>query len=179
MGDIEIVCQPKLDIDAPDSLSAVDGLIESLIPSEGSPFASGPDSGLRWPRKTDGKRANGTRYKRLIWVGSSGPIERMPVDFFCVIPPASWGAILAIRTGPAEFSRGLVTKCGHGARSPTAGSSETVPIYVAGERLDTPEEADYFAALGLPCWCARGTDGGAARGIPGRHVAGRQGLTGI
>ncbi len=53
------------------------------------------------------------------WVGREGNLERVPVDPCCVLPPAEWGAIPAIRTGRWQFSRGLVVKRKFGeAKSP-------------------------------------------------------------
>jgi DNA polymerase/3'-5' exonuclease PolX len=166
VGDIEIVCQPKLTIDGPESLSAIDTLIDQLVPGDQKGtlnFEQGPDSGLRWNSK---RKANGSRYKRLIWVGRSDPVERIPVDLFCVLPPASWGAQLAIRTGPWEFSKGIVTKRSQGGAMPEHLEQRHGTLWnysgvvVSGEdrwkaqplNLRCPDEETYFAALGLPCW---------------------------
>ena len=133
----------------------MDRHVEWLIPppkgtlafdnGEGMP----PDSGLRWNLRN---RANGPRYKRLIWIGRSGPLERMPVDLFCVLPPASWGALLAIRTGPAEFGRGLVTKRSQGGAMPDELQQREGALWGPLGKIETPEEEDYFAALGLSYW---------------------------
>ena len=47
--------------------------------------------------------ADGPKYKRL-WATKAG----LQVDLFIVRPPAEFGPIFAIRTGPAEFSQDLV-----------------------------------------------------------------------
>ena len=46
----------------------------------------------------------------------------LPVDLFIVHPPAEWGVIFALRTGPGDWNVRLVIAC--------------------------PEEADFFRALG-------------------------------
>lgn len=69
-------------------------------------------------------------------------------DLFLVWPPAQWGSILAIRTGPAELGKAAVTRMralgyvhvdGHVERADTR---EVVP---------TPTEEDFFRVAGLPC----------------------------
>jgi DNA polymerase/3'-5' exonuclease PolX len=58
-----------------------------------------------WEPRLDktGRQAIGSRYKRLT-------VHGVAVDLFSVLPPASWGVIFAIRTGPEAFSRRLVTQ---------------------------------------------------------------------
>lgn len=125
VGDIEIVAEPR-------------ATTSDLF---GTP---GPD--------LDAIRAVALGWGRLL---RNGPrfiqVERpdgLHIDLFLVHPPAEWGSILAIRTGPAELSkhavqqlrrRGLVHRDGHIERER------------GGGRIPTPEEADFFAAAGLPC----------------------------
>lgn len=157
VGDIEIVCQPKLGDGSSPNVSAVDDRVEQLVPLSGNLFGGlsggdkSPDSGLRFNTENP---ANGSRYKRLIWTGGPGGVPRMKVDLFCVLPPASWGSLLAIRTGPGDFSRGLVTKRRHGGAMPDGLRQGDGALWDHEhcEKIETPEEADFFAALGLPCW---------------------------
>jgi DNA polymerase/3'-5' exonuclease PolX len=84
----------------------------------------------------------GPSFKALVCLG-------MPVDLFVVRPPATWGCIFALRTGPGDWNTRLVMDCKAigrrvegGQVQRWAGSSwATVP---------TPEETDFFAALGQP-----------------------------
>lgn len=70
---------------------------------------------------------------------------RPQIDLFAVTPPAQWGAILAIRTGPAEYSKGLVTALlRHGMRCQDGAVRE------AGKIVPTPEELDFFRVCGVP-----------------------------
>lgn len=88
------------------------------------------------------------------------------VDTFIVHPPAEWGTILAIRTGPAELGRLAVTRMrangvrcvdGHLVRG---AKNEPVP---------TPTEAEFFEAAGLPCLPPRERDTYRTRiGLPER-----------
>lgn len=74
----------------------------------------------------------------------------MPVDLFNVRPPAEWGAIFAIRTGPAEYSQALVTRVqSRGYRCHEGRLISTLPSTV-GEARPTPEEKDFIEACGFP-----------------------------
>jgi DNA polymerase/3'-5' exonuclease PolX len=126
--DIEIVAAPHPGLDLfGESWSAqtpLDAYAESLR-SEGA-----------WTKR----HAWGDRYKAFDYQG-------VPVDLFIVRPPAQWGVILAIRTGPADFSKRLVTRaleCGMhvdgGALLDDSGSAVLHPEVVTEEMV--------FAALG-------------------------------
>lgn len=92
----------------------------------------------------------GPKHKRLIYAGC-------PVDLF-VTTEAQWGVILAIRTGPADFSHALVSP--PHVRLPSGQPGLLPEMYrvregwliyrVSGERIPTPTEEDVFAALGIP-----------------------------
>lgn len=76
--------------------------------------------------------------------------EDCPVDIFCVLPPAQWGAIFAIRTGPAEYSKWLVTRAlGLGLQCQNGRLIYQDGTPFAGSERATPEEEDFFGALGL------------------------------
>lgn len=69
------------------------------------------------------------------------------VDLFVVRPPATWGAIFAIRTGNASFSKALVVR----ARMNGVAVEEGRAVELRTQRvLDTPEERDFFDAIGVP-----------------------------
>lgn len=74
------------------------------------------------------------------------------VDLFIVRPPAQWGALLAIRTGPQDFSNLCVTsRFEGGALSPVMVQLDGY-LSVGGRTLLTPTEAAWFEAIGVPCW---------------------------
>lgn len=79
----------------------------------------------------------------------AGELEGVAIDVFCVLPPAQWGCILAIRTGPAQYSRHLVTI----AKRRKTPCVDGRLVRSAGGEILTPEEEDFFAALGLD-WVA-------------------------
>jgi len=90
---------------------------------------------------------DGEKMKTFIVTTDFGSIK---LDLFIVTPPAQFGVIQIIRTGPAEFSKRLVTAQPHGLlprgfkfkdgalRADTAGI------------LKTLDERDVFDALGIP-----------------------------
>jgi DNA polymerase/3'-5' exonuclease PolX len=100
-----------------------------------------------------------------------------PVDLFQVIEPRQWGVIYAIRTGPGDFNRLLVTSRRWGGGCPldrkVAGgrvwfidpgredltrmpATRFARLAERGEiearMIPTPEEEDFFRVLDVPCW---------------------------
>lgn len=84
-----------------------------------------------------GKR-DGASYKALEFRG-------LPVDLFIVRPPADWGVIFTIRTGPADWSHRLVTDCQRFLRRVEGGR-----LYRSGQYVPCPTERDFFTAIGQP-----------------------------
>lgn len=143
--DIELVAIPRgvpTDLfgePAIDSTNDLERAIERLVDARR----------LRARATADGRLRLGQRFKAL-----EAMRARIPVDLFIVLPPAQWGAILAIRTGPEEYSKRLVTRCkdrglvcddGRLRRAARDGrwlrELEDVP---------TPEERDFIVACGEP-----------------------------
>ena len=83
----------------------------------------------------------GPRHKELFY-------QNAPFDLYIVRPPAQWGVILTIRTGPAEFSRRLVTLQSQGGLMPAGFKFKDGALWYEGQVVDTPEEEDVFRALG-------------------------------
>lgn len=129
----------------------------------------------------NGRPAWGSRLKRAVY-NHEGSGLFMPLDLFAVIEPVTWGVIYAIRTGPDDFNRLLVTNQRHGGACPlnrkvaggrvwdisqlSAGRQAYVTALPAGEFvkiaektqipvLDTSRECDFFAALDVPRWASR------------------------
>lgn len=184
VADIEIICVPKVEttmIDlfgqATDTRNLLDDAISDGMVASVASHMDGIWAGLN-PRlmrdalrlrlDKNGGSACGMRYKRLL-------LGEWPLDLFSVINPAQWGVILALRTGPAEFSRRLVTPESQGGLLPDhmrvrdgalwlaeavliAGRDQTPAEYFAGQAMlqddkprvmETPEESDFFRAIGV------------------------------
>lgn len=72
------------------------------------------------------------------------------LELYCVLPPAQWGVIYTIRTGPAEFGHWLVTPRNQGGALP---SHSRVINGAVWRNHQTPipmsEEQDFLNYLGL------------------------------
>ena len=145
--DIEIVCQPKFVRDGRGLFAVHSALDMALAELRAKGIvADDPDN-----------KKNGDRYKRLVFRGLA------VIDLFVVLPPAQWGAILAIRTGDAQFSQLLVTPRRQGGAMPTGFRMHSGGICCETDhqgtsrdacteacRVVTPTEQSFFAALDLP-----------------------------
>jgi DNA polymerase/3'-5' exonuclease PolX len=109
--------------------------------------AEGVSAGWLAPRDVDLHRKDGTveqarrmgtRYKALVYDG-------IAVDLFVVRPPADWGVVFTIRTGPADFSEALVTACQAKLMRVEHGQ-----LLRMGRPVPCPEERDFFRELGQP-----------------------------
>lgn len=134
--DIELVAIPKTGRDLfgevlVDEPTELDVLVQRLILC-----------GHLAPRlNSAGIQCMGSKMKRLTAVRSG-----IAVDLFAVLPPAQWGAIFAIRTGPAEYSERLVTLCQRRGLYCREGRL----VDTAGREHATPEERDFIEACGVP-----------------------------
>jgi len=90
---------------------------------------------------------NGEKYKQFIVTSTHGhPVQ---VDLFLQPDPATWGVNMLIRTGPANFSKKMVTPKRSGGWMPDAYTVRDARIWLPYERLETPEEEDIFRLYGL------------------------------
>lgn len=131
--DIELVAEPDMRFDLAGELA--DDALEVLVP------CLVRQGWATWRQRGDGQvLATGPRYYALVHVESG-----IPVDVFVCRPPSQWGAVLAIRTGPAEYSRELVTR----ARRRGLRCEGNRLIRADGSVLPTPGERDFVEACGL------------------------------
>ena len=80
--------------------------------------------------------------------------QGLRLELYICWSPASWGTLLAIRTGPVDLSRAAVTRLhAHGRRS-----EHGRVIDSGGHEVPTPTEEHFFAAAGLPCVPPRARD---------------------
>lgn len=107
-------------------------------------------SGTLAPRLVENHRADGSidlqqklgpAFKALVTP------RGIPVDLFIVRPPATWGCIYALRTGPGAWNTRLVIECKAIGRKVEGGQvwRWAGSAWIA---VPTPEEADFFAAIG-------------------------------
>lgn len=124
-------------------------------------------AGGEWAFDTETKR-NGPRYKRLRYTPNSPAtrfvFESVACDLF-ITDQRRWGLIYAIRTGPGDYSKALVSYARRQAMFVSDGLLHNHPPlgYTADggslpcpagdacpQIIPTPEEQDVFDALGLP-----------------------------
>lgn len=86
----------------------------------------------------------GPRYKQYVVLP-----EGVMLDLFVVVPPAQWGVIYAIRTGPAHYSHWLVTQQAKGGAMPDDAYVRDGAVWCDMEPLPMPTEASFFAFLGM------------------------------
>lgn len=149
VGDIEIVAVPKVEtLEARDMFDLVIG--SERVDMLDVHLTMQLDRGVVQKRETNGLKAWGQRYKRLSFEGA-------PIDLFCC-DSARYGLILAIRTGPAAYAHQFVTQVGHTTNDGRLGrlpahlkvADGWLTYRVSGQRIETPEERDFFREIGVP-----------------------------
>lgn len=147
VGDMEIVCVPRQMPSTQMDLTGVrlggkDALMERM-------HVLGRKGLIDTNRSSGAVKAApfGPRYYHTTYpMHVDGKLMEFPVDLFAVLPPASWGTTLLIRTGCAVFSKWIV-QCRRGAGFVFKdGHLE----HVSRGTIPTPEERDVFEALDIP-----------------------------
>ena len=137
--DIEIVCIPKIEAAGADLFGTETGRVNRELQVIQTGLVDGT---FQHRLGKDGKRACGERFQRLVYNG-------FPLDVFCVLPPAQWGVILALRTGPARYSKALVTQHCEGGKMLRPGQRiENGQLIDRGLPVETPEEHDLYLQIG-------------------------------
>lgn len=95
----------------------------------------------------------GQRFVQVHGVLGSG----LTLDAFMIHPPAEWGSIVAIRTGPYELGIAAMTRLKRRGTPHRQGRIVGVP---------TPTEEAFFEAAGLPCLPPHERDALATRTTP-------------
>ena len=151
VGDIELVAIPRYENRPVDvglfetRWAPVSVLAETLAMLEGKTPGRGEHSAMLE------RLSGGERYIKLRHLRSG-----LQVDLF-LTTPEQWGLILLIRTGPADYSRGLVTEArrrgfhvAHGRLFHGAGHNRNDGFCDCTQPIPTPTEESVYAALGLP-----------------------------
>jgi DNA polymerase/3'-5' exonuclease PolX len=125
VGDVEIVCTPYITRD----------MFGAAV---GDSFLEGVD----WTLYGD-VLANGPRYKKIMLR------EGIQLDLFIVLPPAQFGWLFLLKTGPADYSRRMVTARREGGLMPSNLKSKHGAIWSRNHIIETPEEQDVFDLFGM------------------------------
>lgn len=75
--------------------------------------------------------------------------EGIKFELYIVLPPAQWGVLYTIRTGPAEFSKWIVTQRSKGGCLPSDCRVKDGGVYRHDQLLPMPEEQYFLDFLGL------------------------------
>lgn len=70
--------------------------------------------------------------------------QNINLDLFIVTPPAQWGAIFMIRTGPKEFSKKMVTVRRYGGHLPSNYRQRDGAVWDRNRVIPMESERDYF-----------------------------------
>lgn len=141
--DIELVAVPLIEEAAATDLWGTPGPVDRLMER----LAGMAADGVLLPRDVVVHRANGsTETQRRLGQAYQALVFRgIPVDLFIVRPPADWGVLFALRTGPGDWNERIVTECQRFFRRVQAGQ-----VLHLGQHVPCPEEADFFRAVGQP-----------------------------
>ena len=130
--DIDLVCIPKVE-SVPDlfgnpgtQVNHLEDLLSRIVISEGALLV-----------------INGPRQKKISLQ------EGIKLELWSVLPPAEWGAIFLIRTGPEAFAHWIVTARRIGGGLPSYMREKNGALWKNDRKIETPEEIDFFRALGL------------------------------
>jgi len=142
--DLELVAVPRVEAVEDGSLWGTTVDVDLLEERVGQMLSAGVlrrrDVTLhRADGSTEVSHRMGPRYKALTYRG-------LPVDLFIVRPPAEWGVVFALRTGPGDWNTRLVTDCQRFLRFVEGGAR----LRAAGRYVPCPEEEDFFDAIGQP-----------------------------
>jgi len=72
------------------------------------------------------------------------------LEICMVLDPFQWGVAKVIKTGPAQFSRWVVTQSSNGGALPNGMYVEDLLLHISsGAVVPTPTEKEFFRAIGL------------------------------
>ena len=95
-------------------------------------------------------KKDGAKYKKRA-LRHTGELNEFCLDLFIVLPPADWGVLSVIRTGPVDFSKWMVTKKIHGGALPDNCYVKEGAVWNGedGSKFSLPEEEDFFRLSGM------------------------------
>jgi DNA polymerase/3'-5' exonuclease PolX len=144
VGDLELVAIPRLVAEPAGDLWGTELRERNLLADRVAELIA---AGELAPREVTITRADGSieQARRMGRAYLALVFRELPVDLFIVHPPAEWGVIFALRTGPGDWNIRLVSECRRYLRRVASGQ-----VLTAAGPIACPEEADFFRALGQP-----------------------------
>ena len=140
VGDVEIVCVPKVDFPQ----AALPGIGAEKGPKI-TPLYDAIERSDWIVQRFDekGMTKMGKRYRSL-----KDKCTGVPIDLYIVLPPAQWGVIMTIRTGSADFSHELLKVARRRGYRCEDGRLLDVRRQ-QGAPVQTQEESDFFKMIGV------------------------------
>ena len=145
--DIEIVYEPIVYKNQGDLFGDEKGVDRSMVLDRLNELVDAGE--LEQARDENGSARWGLKYQKAVY-------KRFRIDLFAVTPPAQWGVIVAIRTGPADYSRWLVCPNRWGGAMPNSMKVNSGRLLRIGlfekieAELEIPTEKAFFEAIGEP-----------------------------
>jgi hypothetical protein len=151
VGDIELVALPKIKAPAQQldlfgnalpigpQTSLLDAALDELIAAKR--IVNKPPAGIATTT------AWGEKYKKS-WIWLNDALGWIQVDLFIVRPPAQWGPVFAIRTGPGDWNVALMRYINK--RTRWQQDEGHLKHRDTGEVPELPTEETYFERLGIP-----------------------------
>lgn len=139
VGDIELLAEPITTTVPIDLFGEVTETEDALDNRVRTFLANGT---FRYRLDRNGREAVGLRYKRMSY-------RDIGLDLFSCLPPAQWGLLLAIRTGPGEFSHQLVTPRHMGGLLPDGYNIRDGQLWHGFDSVPVPDEEVLFHILGM------------------------------
>lgn len=133
VGDIEIVCVPKVEMTG---MFCDEPLC--LLTHECNRLLAQKIIAHRLDK--NGRASYGAKFKRLT-------VDGFPLDLFSTTTD-QFGVIFAIRTGPSDWSKRLVTRKEYGGMMPAGMCISEGWLMNSDQRIPCREERDLFAAIG-------------------------------
>ncbi len=127
VGDIEFVCRPQMQTDLVGGAYPILDVIEKALGEIGT-------------------RRMGDQ--RLLAYGDIYGFKGLKLDLFVCWPPASFGSLVAIRTGPWELSKHAMTMLDRNGYKHTLGHIERKDT---GAVVAADTEERFFELAGIPC----------------------------
>ena len=141
--DIELVAMPRYLTAQPDLFGGEGAVTRNLLDERCDELLH--DGAVSQRLDKNGRPRWGSGYHALTFDGEA-------IDLFGVLSPERWGSILAIRTGPGDFNRIVVTSRFDGGAMPSGMRQMGGALTRGGTLISTPEEEDWFREIGIPCW---------------------------
>ena len=153
VGDIEIVADPRLRYETMPDMFGGEGVTAVYSELDERCDRLLAEGRLAYRLNAKGHRIGWGEHNKYALYHPQDGSAPVPLDLFAVYPPdEQWGVAMVIRTGPADFNPVLISQRPNGALpwGWKVQVSDWTLRNTINQVVPTPDEADFFAAIGLP-----------------------------